>query len=95
MACCAAVFFPEMSQLFTFSRLSVLRAMKQLQESASDLEGLMQSSISEVSAVPAVWQAVISAVSFSLISRLQLDSMSARQLSRVVRWSDTVQCNEI
>ena len=77
-----------MLQLFTLSRLVVLRAMKQLQESASDLLGLMQLSISLVSAVPAVSQAVISLVSLVLIFRLQPDSIFFRQLSRVVRWSE-------
>ena len=82
------LFFPEMLQLFTLSRLVVLRAMKQVQESASDLLGLMQLSISLVSAVPAVSQAVISLVSLALIFRLQPDSIFFRQLSRVVRWSE-------
>ena len=88
MASLAAAFLPEMLQLLTMSRLSLVRAAKQVQESSSDLEGLMQLSTSLKSALPASSQALISVVSVLLISNVQFDSMFFMQLLRVSNCSE-------
>ena len=88
LASLAALFLPEMLQLLTMSRLVLVRAMKQVQESSSVLEGLMQLSTSLNRALPASSHALISAISSVLISNEQLDSMFFMQLFRVVNCSE-------
>ena len=88
LASLAAVFLPEMLQLFTLSRLSVVREAKQVQDSCRDLEGLIQLSTSANKSFPAFSQSAISDVSLAVMVIRQLVSMSFIQLSRVVRESE-------
>ena len=77
-----------MSQSFTSFQMSSDRLMMQVQDSAEVFLGFMHLVVSLSRSSPASPHLFISAVTLSLISKWQLDSISFMQLSKVSRCSE-------